>query len=389
MSRLSDTGLDVPSLSELQTLIEDNLRTRFGSSINLLPNTVFAQLVGSQAFRDDQTWQAIQDLYGGLDPAGAAGILLDYMCARVGVVRLPATESSVTLTLDLDAATTVPAGSLVSHETTGVQFRLRDDVTSTTAGEYEGVALSVDVGPVEASANTLTQIDTPVTGWNTVTNDAQATPGSFVETDAALRLRRDDLLTIRAGSTLDAITADVRAVENVLVVKGYENTTSVVDADSRPPHSYEMVIFDNAADDDSIAQAIFDSGPAGIESFSFSVDSGTAIDADDNEHTIAFTRATTVPIFFEIDVTKNEDYPVDGDDQVAAALAGAGDELAIGETLYASAFYGAVFQVAGVVAITDLRVDDVEPAVTTSVDLSVREIPTFDAGDVVVNSIDE
>ena len=387
---LSDTGLAVPTLDELHEATADEMRTRLGDSINTTPSSVITQIIGIVAGQDNLAWENLQALVAQLDVDGVSGMLQDSLYRLIGLEREAAESSSVTLTLDLDAAITIPAGSLVSHDTTGVQFYIEEELISTDAGEYEAIARSVTLGPIEASAGTLTVIDSPITGWNTVTNAAQATLGQLEETDAEFRTRRTASFAIRGSGTLDSIVAAVTQVDNVTLVKGFENKSGSIDSESRPGHSFEIVVLDSAADDDEIAQAIFSRAPAGIESFSYSADEGTAVDADGNDQVIPFTRADSIPIYLEIDLTKNEDYPVDGDDQVAAAMQEFGElEYAIGTTLYATAFYAAAFSVAGVVDITDLQIDDAPSPFGTSFVLTDREFPTFDVTNIVVNSVDE
>ncbi len=388
MPGLTDSGLDAPNLNEIKEAQEDALRARLGNSLDFLPSTVNAQITGAIAEQIASAWQALLNLYNGINPSAANGVLLEYLSALTGTTRQNPTKSTVTLDVDLDAAITLPVGRLVSHSTTGEQFSTTAEVTSTTAGVYTVQASSVNTGPIAALTGTLTEIDTPVTGWNSVTNAADAVPGSNLETDAELRVRRKTALTVQGSGTVDAITADVGAVDNVDLVRGFENTSNVTDGDGRPETSFEIVLLDlSPADDDEIAQAIWDSKPAGMEAYSRSADSGTATDDNGNSQTVAFTRATQVPMHINVELEKNP-ATYAGDTAVRDAILAASDENQIGTTIYASAFYSAVFTVAGVENITVLEVDNTDPPSATEITLADNEAPSFDSANIDVVSSD-
>ena len=89
-------------------------------------------------------------------------------------------------------------------------------VTWTYCGEgtASGVSAveSVEAGPYAAATGTLTVIDTPITGWLSVRNLADVKVGAYLETDAALRIRRENEITGNANGTLDAIRAKLLRV---------------------------------------------------------------------------------------------------------------------------------------------------------------------------------
>lgn len=80
-----------------------------------------------------------------------------------------------------------------------------------TARSSPIVFLSENYGPIPCPANSLTQIVTPVGGWNSITNSEAGTLGRFVETDAELRLRRLNSLRLLGRGTVEAIRAQLLA----------------------------------------------------------------------------------------------------------------------------------------------------------------------------------
>jgi hypothetical protein len=93
----------------------------------------------------------------------------------------------------------------------------------------------------------------------------------------------------------------------VLDVLPFENVTSVTDANGLPPHSFELVIWDQGLeDDDTIAQTIWDSGFTGIRSYGAL--SGTAVDENGDDQTVNFSRATEMAVYLEFDLEVDADF---------------------------------------------------------------------------------
>lgn len=81
-------------------------------------------------------------------------------------------------------------------------------------------------GPIPVPANSLTEIITPVAGWQSLTNFQAGITGRNTETDAELRLRRNNSLRVAGSATLEAIRSrllqDVPGVTSVFM---FENVT--------------------------------------------------------------------------------------------------------------------------------------------------------------------
>jgi uncharacterized phage protein gp47/JayE len=83
--------------------------------------------------------------------------------------------------------------------------------------------LSQEYGPVACPVNSLTLIQTPVGGWESITNVAAGLPGQFTETDAQLRLRRQNSIKLLGLGTVDAIEAHLSNISGVDSAIVYEN----------------------------------------------------------------------------------------------------------------------------------------------------------------------
>jgi len=122
------------------------------------------------------------------------------------------------------------------------------------AGQILVTATAQQAGAIAAPIGTVSIIQTPQLGWNSVSNPSAATPGNPVETDAALRIRQSNSVSLPAMSTLASIVASISAITGVTQVAAYENATNSTDSNGLPPHSISMVVAGGAAA--SIAAAI-------------------------------------------------------------------------------------------------------------------------------------
>lgn len=83
-----------------------------------------------------------------------------------------------------------------------------------------------NTGSVLAVAGSLTNIETPIAGWDSVDNLTDGVIGNDTETDTELRIRRELSLRILGAATIPAITARLlQEVSGVTGVKVVENDT--------------------------------------------------------------------------------------------------------------------------------------------------------------------
>ncbi len=213
-------------------------------------------------------------------------------------------------------------------------------------------------------------------------NSLDAVLGRDVESNADFRVRREELLRITGSATLEAIRARVREVEDVLQAFVFENVTNVTDINGLPPKSFEVVV--SGGDDDDIAETIFLAKPVGIETYG-SV-TRPVLDSMGFSHDINFSRPTEVPIYIDLTVSVNSAlFPLDGTDQIKAALVAFGDALQIGDDVFALQFKCVPLSVAGVEDVTIFKIDTVTPPVGTgNIVIGFRDLATFDTSRITV-----
>jgi hypothetical protein len=95
--------------------------------------------------------------------------------------------------------------------------------TTGSPAQATGSATAVVSGPLFAPAGTITQIDSPISGWSSVTNPLDALTGANIETDTESLNRRAELLAANANGPLQSIVQKVSEVAFVTAVVGFEN----------------------------------------------------------------------------------------------------------------------------------------------------------------------
>lgn len=379
------SGFVPKTLPTIKAEIEASLRATFGPGVNLLPQSNLGQLVGILAEREAEVWQLAEGVYHAATPDGAAGVALDLVAALTGTVRKPPSLSRVYATITGTGGTVLPAGRVVSVSGTGARFVTASPVTIPVGGTLAGVEfVAEESGPTPVYAGTLTQIETPVAGWATVTNpEDHHKLGSDLETDSALRVRREVELRSQGNAGLNPIRARVLALPNVTECIVFENSTDNTDGSGLPPHSFEVLV--DGGDDATIRGAIFSAKAAGISTHGNLT--GTVADSAGDSHTIKFSRPETLDVYLAIDVTIDPaTFPADGDAQIAQALVDYGDaRFRVGADVVAAPLLAQVFKVSGVLDATPIKIGTV-PAPTSTANLVVatRELAKLDTSRITV-----
>lgn len=177
---------------------------------------------------------------------------------------------------------------------------------------------ALDVGPVEAQIDAVTEIVTPVLGWDSVRNKSAATLGTIAETDEELRDRFRLSKALRAISLTDSLYAALLEVEGVEQLRLYENTQNSADTIGQPPHSFRPVVLGGL--NQAVAEAIWKNRPLGIASTG-----NTSVlikDSHSNLQVVSFTRPVETPVYVKMTITEiDEGLPEGGVEAIKEAVA--------------------------------------------------------------------
>jgi uncharacterized phage protein gp47/JayE len=441
MAELTLEGLVIRSLQDIREEINAEVHSRIAPSIDMSDGSIEGQWAGIVAEQIALAEEGLELVNGSLDPDSATGAQLDAISALTGTLRREARPSLAALTLTGTPLTIVSEGSRASQTVTEVEFVTLEDATieeldaweadtsyalgsqvtndgnayvATVAGTSdssggptgedsvivdntvtwrfmgEGTgaidvpSAAAEVGPTLAVSGTITEIETPVSGWNGVINLLDATLGRLEETDEDLRLRRELELAASGSSTKDGIRAALLQVTGVTAVTVFVNNSMVTDPDGMPPKSVEALV--QGGDDQDIWDSLLANVAAGIETHG--TEDGTAADSQGTEIDVSFSRPEEIEIYIDIELHVDPlVYPSDGDDQVKLAIVLFGDAQPTGKDAVAFSLGAQAFKVPGVLDVLSIDIGaSPSPSGSTTIAISLRQLAQYDTSRILVDS---
>lgn len=435
------TGFAPKTFDDVRTELRESIKTKLGASVAVdIESSVIGMLTGVVADMIAENWATALAVYMSAYRSTAAGASLDQVLAISGITRLAARKSTASVVAVGTNGTVLAIGRRVKNAVTQSVWTSTQSVTITTlsarapstayasgdlrtssgniysctvagtssagagpsgtgtaiadgsctwryiASGSAAVAMpveSLDYGVIIGAAGNLTVIDSPTGGWSNASNPLDAVVGRNVETDAEARVRAEALIQNSGAGDLNAVRAKILTVSGVTSCTIFVNTTDAVDGNGIPGHSFEAVV--EGGSDQAIRDAIFSVAPITAGTSGNTV--GTVTDSTGTLRPVLFTRPTLELVYMTIDVTViGAQWPVDGADQVKAAVVALGNSLDVGADVVRSQFFAPVDGVAGTNDITNIRLGfTASPSGTSNLAISNRSRASFDTSRVVVN----
>lgn len=309
------------SYADILQALEDRakLEENFGPEIDLSPYGELGIILQNVAREFDEVWQGLEETYYSKFINQASGVQLDRIVSQGGLSRIPARKSTVQVKVSGTQGAEVSSGFII-QTANGIQFEITNPgvLTADPAGTEFSFRSIESGGKTIVAAGTITEIVTQLPDVNSVTNPGPSSGGGPMETDAELRQRYKDR-GASGGSSLPAIRETILGVNGVSSVFIYENVKSTID-EGRPPHSIEIVVSGTPplvegnpteAYEQSIANAIFNSKPAGIETFAQSGVNQrfkSVTDANGQDHMMYWAVPGNKIVYVAVKITKNSEW---------------------------------------------------------------------------------
>lgn len=259
------SGLTVNSTTEIVSSLTTAYQSIYGVDINVSQNSPDGQLINILAQAIADQLELLVQINTSFDPDRAIGSILDARCAINNITREGGTftiqeieiVTSTTVTLQgLDANfNDINGTGYTVQDAAGNQFILVD-TSILVAGTHTLNFRAQQIGEVLTTPDTINDPVTIVLGVVSVNNPSGALSiGQNQETDAQLRLRRSQSVSINSSGYLNGLLAYVLALDGVTDAVLYENVTNSVDADGIPAHGIWLAVEGGANTD--IGNAIY------------------------------------------------------------------------------------------------------------------------------------
>jgi uncharacterized phage protein gp47/JayE len=257
---ITATGIAAGNFAQWQAYLVAQYQSIYGIDSYLGNDSQDGQYIGviAQALAD--VCASAVAVYNSFSPATAQGAGLASNVKINGLKKQIPSPSTVTLIIGGQANSTITNGQAI--DVNKVIWNLPASVTIPNSGTINVLATCATPGAVTAANGTITGIQTPTFGWQTVTNASAATVGAPVEKDAALRVRQAASVSLPSVTIFEGIVASLEQVAGVTRVKGYENNTGSADGNGIPRNTLYFIVEGGAQAD--IFNSIFQKITPGI-----------------------------------------------------------------------------------------------------------------------------
>jgi uncharacterized phage protein gp47/JayE len=313
---LDSQGFKRKRYADLIVEMEAKARELYGETVNTSERSPLGILLRIFAWFLSKPWEKAEDVYYSAYINTAQGIQQDRLGPYVGITRIPEQFAEGSVSFTGVAGYTIAAGFSVRTQS-GKYFTTLSNATLDGAGLGTALIRASEPGVRgNVAVGTIIEIVNPNPNVTSVTNPSAATGGREKETDPEFRERFQLSVSGGGASTVDSIRGALLRVQGVRAATIIENNTLSTDLAGRPGKSFQAYVL--GGDADEIAQSILGTKAAGIESYGEV--SRTVADLSGSQHIIKFSYAEEVAIHINVDITRNDQYPADGDAQIRSAI---------------------------------------------------------------------
>lgn len=262
---LNSNGLTVSTAIELRDALNEALRNIYGNDINLDQNSPDGQSVGIYVQAGVDLRELIASVYNSFNPDNASGRVLDERVVINNITRKGGTYTITPIDITVDRTVTLSGLDDDFNNVDGTGYTVQDnagnefiliDTTELTSGTTSLPFRAKNIGLVNTTVGTITNAKTIVLGVTNINNSSAPTSvGQDQETDAQLRLRRQQSVSLSSNGYANGLLGNVLNLDGVIDAKFYENVTNAVDSNGIPAHGMWLIVEGGANSD--IANEIY------------------------------------------------------------------------------------------------------------------------------------
>ncbi|MBJ7637891.1 baseplate J/gp47 family protein [Weissella confusa] len=379
---LDSNGFTRPQYETIVVDLTAKWQELFGSDSDTSAHSVAGVLIRLMAFFLDLIYKLAEKVYNSQYLSTATGVSLDKIASNFGLYRNPAEQAMVDLSFTGTPGFVILAGKMFKT-TDGKIYQLGSDVLLSASGTGAGTAYAMETGAqYNVPANAITSQVEPTSDIFTVTNPQAVENGANIETDAELAHRVRLANDTKPSSPVNGVISAVMEVPGVKSVQVVTNNTMAVDSYGNPAKTIHVYV--DGGEEMKIADALFNSVSAGILMVGSHTETMTDA-AGFSGNVVAFDYATKETIFVTVDVTTNNDFEIDGVDQVKKAVNDYLGSVPMGGTVRFSYLYKYIYDnVNGIVVATVKIGTKADSQAMTDIPLTQFSIATTTADSLVV-----
>lgn len=379
---LDSNGFTRPQYETIVVDLTAKWQELFGSDSDTSAHSVAGVLIRLMAFFLDLIYKLAEKVYNSQYLSTATGVSLDKIASNFGLYRNPAEQAMVDLSFTGTPGFVILAGKMFKT-TDGKIYQLGSDVLLSASGTGAGTAYAMETGAqYNVPANAITSQVEPTSDIFTVTNPQAVENGANIETDAELAHRVRLANDTKPSSPVNGVISAVMEVPGVKSVQVVTNNTMAVDSYGNPAKTIHVYV--DGGEEMKIADALFNSVSAGILMVGSHTETMTDA-AGFSGNVVAFDYANKETIFVTVDVTTNNDFEIDGVDQVKKAVNDYLGSVPMGGTVRFSYLYKYIYDnVNGIVVATVKIGTKADSQAMTDIPLTQFSIATTTADSLVV-----
>lgn len=278
MADVDELGYDGLLTKDNQVLVNDlttgfqDIYSRDGEVLNFESNTPDGQMIQLFAFAGTVNRELLTEVYNSCDPDKCVGAVQDnryqinYLTRKQGSYTIQSIAITVNRTVDLQGLDgsyneSSAAAFAVSDDNGNIWYLI--DSTTLTSGTTNLDFRAKEKGTIIPTIGTIVNLVTIIPGVISCINNVGATSiGVEEESDSDFRIRRQRSVTLASRNNVDAIEANLLALDGVTDVRIHENRTNITDSTGTEAHTIWVVVQGGANTD--IADVIYENiGGAG------------------------------------------------------------------------------------------------------------------------------
>ena len=323
---MTTSGFKPKRLADILESLENKIRnisdpdTGEYPFINETADSVLFQLTSIIGEEIATVWEQAYLASVQYDPLYSSGAALRGLVQINGITPSYGSYTEIPISVTGIPGVVIPKDSRISSVDGSQTYQTASDITLDTNGEGTGNAICTETGPNNPQQNEIIQIQTPIAGWNSVTNGTATSVGTNADTDAQLHVKQQRATSATSYRQVDAIIAGIIGVPGVTFARLYVNNTMTTDSRGIAAKTMAPVVVGGT--DEDVAN-VLRLKAGSLDNFQGNLTTPIVYTGElGDTQTIDFYRPIEIPIYISIDITVTDAtfYPFNAQDLIKEAI---------------------------------------------------------------------